>query len=152
VCVLRARNCQGAQLLLTGGAHYDGRMNLGLQEMVFILVLALVLVGPRKLPEVARQLGKFLAEFKRASNEFRSQLETEMLNIELEERAKKQEEGPKVLPPEQPWERVMRPITESVSRAKSEFVSIANTDSEPVPTIAPPIDQPSSSAKAVETD
>ena len=104
MCVLRARNCQGAQLLLTGGAHYDGRMNLGLQEMVFILVLALVLVGPRKLPEVARQLGKFLAEFKRASNEFRSQLETEMLNIELEERAKKQEEGPKVLPPEQPWE------------------------------------------------
>ena len=101
-------------------------MNLGLQEMVFILVLALVLVGPRKLPEVARQLGKFLAEFKRASNEFRSQLETEMLNIELEERAKKQDEGPKLLPPEQPWERVMTPITESVSRAKSELVSIAN--------------------------
>lgn len=127
-------------------------MNLGLQEMVFILVLALVLVGPRKLPEVARQLGKFLAEFKRASNEFRSQLETEMLNIELEERAKKQDEGPKLLPPEQPWERVMTPITESVSRAKSELVSIANTDPEPVTTIAHPIDQPSSSVKAVDTD
>lgn len=130
-------------------------MNLGLQEMVFILVLALVLVGPRKLPEVARQLGKFLAEFKRASNEFKSQLETEMLNIELEERAKKQDEAPKLLPPEQPWERVMRPITESVSRAKSELVSIANTDPEPVKTIAAParpIDQPSSSAKATETD
>jgi len=127
-------------------------MNLGLQEMVFILVLALVLVGPRKLPEVARQLGKFLAEFKRASNEFRSQLESEMLNIELEERAKKQEEGPKLLPPEQPWERVMRPITESVSRAKSELVSIANLDPEPVKTIAPSIDQPSPSVKAVDAD
>jgi Tat protein translocase TatB subunit len=109
-------------LLTTVGIMIDP-MNLGLQEMIFILVLALVLVGPRKLPEVARQLGKFLAEFKRASNEFRSQLETEMLNIELEERAKKQQEGPKVLPPEQPWERVMRPITDSVSRAKSELVS-----------------------------
>jgi len=129
-------------------------MNLGLQEMVFILVLALVLVGPRKLPEVAKQLGKFLAEFKRASNEFKSQLETEMLNIELEERAKKQEEGPKLLPPEQPWERVMRPITDSVSRTKSELVSIANPDPEPLKTIPPPasIDQPSSSVKAVETD
>jgi Tat protein translocase TatB subunit len=134
------------------GGHYDDRMNLGLQEMIFILVLALVLVGPRKLPEVARQLGKFLAEFKRASNEFRSQLETEMLNIELEERAKRPDEGPKLLPPEQPWERVMRPITESVSRAKSELVSIANPDPGPVTTITPPIDQPSSSAKAVETD
>jgi Tat protein translocase TatB subunit len=144
-----------AQLLLTTVGIMIDPMNLGLQEMIFILVLALVLVGPRKLPEVARQLGKFLAEFKRASNEFRSQLETEMLNIELEERAKKQQEGPKVLPPEQPWERVMRPITDSVSRAKSELVSIANPDPEPVKTIAPqapPIDQPSSSSKAVETD
>ena len=130
-------------------------MNLGLQEMVFILVLALVLVGPRKLPEVARQLGKFLAEFKRASNEFRTQLESEMLNIELEERAKKQQEGPKVLPPEQPWERVMKPITDSVSRARSELVSFAIPDPEPVKTSAQhasPIDHPSSSAKSVETD
>ena len=38
---------------------------------------------------MGRQLGKFLAEFKRASNEFKNQLETEMMNIELEERAKK---------------------------------------------------------------
>ena len=64
-------------------------MNLGMPEMIFILLLALVIVGPKKLPEVARQLGKFLAEFKRASNEFKHQLEAEMLNIELQERAKK---------------------------------------------------------------
>jgi Tat protein translocase TatB subunit len=114
-------------------------MNLGLQEMTFILVLALVLVGPRKLPELARQLGKFLAEFKRTSNEFRSQLEAEMLNMELQERSRKPEESPNLLPPEQPWERVMRPITESVSRTKAELVSIVNP-------------QPSSSARTVETD
>ena len=41
-----------------------------------------------------------MAEFKRASNEFKNQFETEMLNIEMEERAKKQGENPKVLPPE----------------------------------------------------
>jgi Tat protein translocase TatB subunit len=123
-------------------------MNLGISEMIFILLLALVLVGPKKLPEVARQLGKFLAEFKRTSNEFRSQIEAEMLNIEREERAKKPQEGPKLLPPEQPWERVMRPITESVSRTKQEFVSLVNPDPEPLQTIVLPSDQPSSSAKA----
>jgi TatA/E family protein of Tat protein translocase len=64
-------------------------MNLGMPEMIFIFLLALVIFGPRKLPELGRQLGKALAEFKRASNEFRNQLETEMMNIELEERVKK---------------------------------------------------------------
>lgn len=64
-------------------------MNLGMPEMIFIFLLALVIFGPRKLPELGRQLGKALAEFKRASNEFKNQLETEMMNIELEERAKK---------------------------------------------------------------
>ncbi len=130
-------------------------MNLGLQEMTFILVLALVLVGPRKLPELARQLGKFLAEFKRTSNEFKSQLEAEMLNMELQERSRKPEESPNLLAPEQPWERVMRPITESVSRTKAELVSIVNPQPAPVTTIAPPAPpdaQPSSSARTVETD
>ena len=47
-----------------------------------------------------------------------------MLNIELEERAKKQKEAPTVLPPEQPWERVMRPLNESVSRTRAELVSV----------------------------
>ena len=104
-------------MVKTSLAHYDDPMNLGMPEMIFIFLLALVVVGPKKLPELGRQLGKFLAEFKRASNEFKNQLETEMLNIELQERSKKQEDGSTVLPPEQPWERVMRPITESVSRA-----------------------------------
>ncbi len=129
-------------------------MNLGLPEMVFIFLLALVLVGPKKLPELARQLGKFLAEFKRASNEFRSQLETEMLNIELEERAKKQKESPTVLPPEQPWERVMRPLSESVSRTRAELASIIKAEPEAETTIAPPAstDQRTASAKAAENN
>ena len=64
-------------------------MNLGMPEMIFIFLLALVIFGPKKLPELGRQLGKALGEFKKASNEFKNQLETEMMNIELEERAKK---------------------------------------------------------------
>ncbi len=38
--------------------------------MIFIFLLALILFGPKKLPEIARQIGKFMAEFKRASNTF----------------------------------------------------------------------------------
>ncbi len=67
--------------------------------MIFIFLLALLIFGPRKLPEVGRQIGKALAEFKRASNEFKSQLETEMRNLELEEAAKRASE-PTILPPE----------------------------------------------------
>jgi Tat protein translocase TatB subunit len=108
-------------------------MNLGMPEMIFILLLALVVVGPRKLPELARQLGKYMAEFKRASNEFKQQLESEMLNIELEERAKKAKEEPKVLPPEESAEdRVMRPIPETVGRSRAEaFSKLAERNGEP---------------------
>jgi len=46
--------------------------------MIFIFLLALILFGPKKLPEIARQIGKFMAEFKRASNDFTSQLQSEI--------------------------------------------------------------------------
>ncbi len=60
-------------------------MNLGFPEMLFLALLALIIFGPRRLPEIGRQIGKAMAEFKRASNEFKSQLETEMRQLELEE-------------------------------------------------------------------
>lgn len=54
-------------------------------EIVFILLLALILFGPRRLPEIARQLGKFMAEFRRASSDFQSQIHEEIRKLELEE-------------------------------------------------------------------
>jgi Tat protein translocase TatB subunit len=98
-------------------------MNLGMPEMIFIFLLALVVVGPKRLPGLARQLGKYMAEFKRASNEFKNQLEAEMMNIELEERAKKQEEAPKILPPEKLSEPPILPATGIVSRGSPEDIS-----------------------------
>ena len=56
---------------------------LGLPELVIIFVVALVIFGPRKLPELGRSLGKSLSEFKRASNELRNTLDEE---IRAEER------------------------------------------------------------------
>lgn len=63
-------------------------MNLGFSEMLFIFVLALLIFGPKKLPEIGRQIGKGLAEFKRASNEFRAQIEEEVRNMEIEQEFK----------------------------------------------------------------
>ena len=99
-------------------------------ELIFIFLLALVVVGPKKLPELARQFGKYMAEFKRASNEFRRQLEDEMLNIELEERAKKEKEAPRILPPEpQPEPPAIAAAQGIVSRGNSEDISEAATSS-----------------------
>jgi len=95
-------------------------MTLGMPEMIFIFLLALVLFGPRKLPELGRQLGKALAEFKKASNEFRNQLELEMMNIELEERARQApplDNSPKILPAESLLDTVSAPPPESIPRA-----------------------------------
>lgn len=48
---------------------------IGFQELLVILVIALLVFGPRKLPELARSLGKGFAEFRRASNELRHHMD-----------------------------------------------------------------------------
>jgi sec-independent protein translocase protein TatA len=62
--------------------------SIGMPEMLIILVIALIIFGPRKLPELGRSLGKSLAEFKRASNELKNTLEEE---IRLDEQRTVQE-------------------------------------------------------------
>ena len=52
--------------------------NLGMPELILILALALLLFGPKKLPEIGKQVGKALGEFKRTSNELKRTIEDEM--------------------------------------------------------------------------
>ncbi len=52
---------------------------LSMTELIFILVIALILFGPRKLPELGRSLGQSLAQFRRASEEFKRSWEEEIL-------------------------------------------------------------------------
>lgn len=52
--------------------------SLGLPEMIFIFVLALLIFGPKKLPEIGRTLGKGMAEFRKASGELKRTLNAEM--------------------------------------------------------------------------
>ena len=58
--------------------------SLGIPEMMFIFVLALLLFGPKKLPELGRTVGKALAEFRRAQGELKATFDREMKNLERE--------------------------------------------------------------------
>jgi sec-independent protein translocase protein TatA len=60
--------------------------SIGMPELVIIFIIALIIFGPRKLPELGRSLGRSIAEFKRASNELKNTLEEE-IRIDEEHRS-----------------------------------------------------------------
>ncbi len=72
----------------------------GMPQILIILAIALIIFGPQKLPELARTLGKALADFKRAANDFKSSIEEEAQNEEARERELKEAENMKVVLPE----------------------------------------------------
>ena len=63
--------------------------SIGMPELIIIMVIALIIFGPRKLPELGRSLGKSINEFKKASNELRNTLEEEIRIDEQKERQAK---------------------------------------------------------------
>lgn len=69
---------------------------MSLPDTIFIFVLALIIFGPKKLPEIGRQLGKLVGEFRRASNEFKFQIEEELRQADLADRRKA---APAIAPP-----------------------------------------------------
>lgn len=71
---------------------------IGMPELVIILVIALIIFGPRKLPELGKSLGRSLNEFKKASTDLQNTLEQE---IRLEEQ-KEQSAKPRAVEPETP--------------------------------------------------
>lgn len=60
---------------------------IGMPEMIIILVIALIVIGPQKLPELAKSLGKGLAEFKKATEDFQK-------NVQEEARKSEEKEAP----------------------------------------------------------
>jgi sec-independent protein translocase protein TatA len=60
---------------------------LGWQEMVFIFILALLLFGPKKLPELGKTVGKALTEFRKASSELKATFDRELSSLEREDQS-----------------------------------------------------------------
>ena len=67
--------------------------SIGMPELLIIFVIALIIFGPRKLPELGKSLGRSLSEFKRASNDLRNTLDEE---IRIEDRRADEDPRPKI--------------------------------------------------------
>ena len=110
---------------------------MSFSETIFLFFLALIVFGPKKLPEIARQVGKFMNEFRRASNEFKSQIEQEISQLEVEKQ-------PKIL---SPYPRVEGTTSRSWTSPEAE-----TKPAEPPATLAAPNDEPASPARSSGTE
>jgi len=73
--------------------------SIGMPELIIIFLVALIIFGPRKLPELGRSLGRSLTEFKRASHELRSTLEDEIRLEDQRERSQAAKAAPTTVAP-----------------------------------------------------
>jgi sec-independent protein translocase protein TatB len=122
-------------------------MNFGFSgEMIFLFFLALILFGPKKMPEIGRQVARFLNEFRRASNEFRSQIESEINSLDRSISPRQQ-----ILPPLQAplgslANRIFNPPpAEKLAAAEN---AAAEAAAEPAPAEPAPVPEPSPAPKA----
>jgi len=102
---------------------------MSFSETIFLFVLALVIFGPKKLPEIARQVGKYMNEFRRASNEFKAQIEQEIAHLEVEN--KNQTILPPSPPPEGTASRALTAATNQLSPAELP-ATVAVAEDEPL--------------------
>lgn len=101
---------------------------IGMPELIVILVIALIVIGPQKLPDIARSLGKGLAEFKRASDDFQRNLAEEVRTLDEKEKAEKGEAAA---------EPVKRDLAAEVKAYEDHAAGGANKD-EPAPAAGRP--------------
>ena len=115
---------------------------LGGPELFLIFVVALIVFGPRKLPEIGKQLGKMMGEFRRASNEFRSTIENEV-------EAEKIRDAMRIEPPK--VEPVAPHAPASPSPSTSDYPDASGTTPEATTPAAEPPAQPASQEPVPET-
>jgi sec-independent protein translocase protein TatB len=104
-------------------------------DSIFLFVLALLLFGPKKLPMLARELGKWVGEFRRASNEFKMQMEDELRQSEQADRMKKIEamEAAAPVAPALPSESIETAVSETTASETSVGVSSDEPAAESAP-------------------
>jgi sec-independent protein translocase protein TatB len=117
---------------------------MSLPDTIFIFGLALVVFGPKKLPEIGRQLGKLVLEFRRASNEFKMQIEEELRAAEIADR-QKQIAAPPVTPTPAP-----EPASEALTIRPPSNGTTVSTESPSARVI--PVDEEVAELKAVAGD
>jgi sec-independent protein translocase protein TatB len=119
---------------------------MSFSETIFLFFLALIIFGPKKLPEIARQVAKYMNEFKRASNEFKAQIEQEISQLDIEKK-------PQLLAPTPaPAYTTSRTLTSTPAEAPAPATLAASNDesaspardqgSEPVATEAVTVPEP----------
>jgi Tat protein translocase TatB subunit len=86
---------------------------LGMSEIIFLAVLALIVIGPKQLPEVARTLGRFLNDIKRSTNDLSQELKTQTRFDEFNIRDSIMKEPTK--PPTAPPSNVMQPVNKQTA-------------------------------------
>jgi sec-independent protein translocase protein TatA len=103
---------------------------IGMPELVIILVIALIIFGPRKLPELGRSLGKSIGEFKKASNELKSTLDEEIrVEERKEQRAKMEAEQASAVAAGSPLTATPGPVaTHPPADAPSEDPTVSRTN------------------------
>jgi sec-independent protein translocase protein TatB len=97
--------------------------NLGMADSLLLMVLALVVFGPRRLPQIGKQLGKLMYEFRKASNDFKFQMEEELRNAEEADRRIKEEA-------ERLRQLALAPAAETTVAAAETAVALAETPAE----------------------
>ncbi|MGD0681086.1 MAG: twin-arginine translocase TatA/TatE family subunit [Terracidiphilus sp.] len=128
--------------------------SLGFENSILLMVLALVVFGPRRLPEIGRRIGKIMYEVRKASNDFKFQMEEELRTVEDADRRKKEAERLSLLPsseqtadlspaPESAPDSASATTTESpypdqVLYPAETPTAAATTSDEPYPRILPP--------------
>lgn len=115
---------------------------MGFSETIFLFFLALLIFGPKKLPEIARQVGKVLNEVRRASNEFKAQITSEISQLDMENRGQ-------ILPPSEPPKGVVATLPSTPEPASSHELSLETSPEHSIePASEDPISDEHSLAKA----
>jgi sec-independent protein translocase protein TatB len=123
-------------------------------DTAVLVILALLLFGPKKLPVLARQLGKLMADFRRASNEFRTQMEEE---LRIAEQADRQKQIAAIEAAAPPSSVPTSPVIDTESNPHlppppPSFTSASSSTSESESAPVPPVDSPTESASAPASD
>jgi sec-independent protein translocase protein TatB len=101
--------------------------SIGIPDTLFLMLLALVVFGPRRLPEIGRQIGKLMYEFRKVSNDFKFQMEEELRASEEADRQRKLAAA-QAAQPAATLDFPSQPATETVPLAIESGVSAAETE------------------------